>query len=109
MELRYFKDESGRTANIRGKEDVDVFLLQETKISPKDRTPVIPGYSSIRKDRIMTRNDENRRGGGLVTYVKDTLPYKEVRSEPNNGGITELLGTEIIISNRRKLQVWNVC
>ena len=36
------------------KEKVDVFLLQETKLRRKEKTPQFPGYSIYRKERQTT-------------------------------------------------------
>ena len=46
--------------------------IQETKLLPHMRTPVIPEYKAInRADR-----KEGLRGGGHITYLKGTIIYK---------------------------------
>ena len=59
--------------------NIDVAVIQETKLSPKDVvTPSIPGYVSgvhlqLRKDRPLDMG-----GGGLIFYIKNSLPYEFV-------------------------------
>ena len=49
----------------------DVFCIVESWLSPDiiDSEISIPGYS-------VTRLDRNRHGGGIVLYIKDSLPFK---------------------------------
>ena len=47
-------------------DDIDICLVQETKLRPKDRTPVIKAYGTIRSDR-----KGGIAGGGLLTYIRD--------------------------------------
>ena len=36
---------------VREDPGLDVLLLQETKLSPANQTPSLPGYTPIRRDR----------------------------------------------------------
>jgi hypothetical protein len=56
---------------VREDPGLDVLLLQETKLSPANPTPTLPGYTAIRCDRPA---DRPSRGGGLLTYVKADIP-----------------------------------
>ncbi len=58
--------------------NVDVFLLQETKLdaSVTDGELRIPGYSLIRRDR-------NRSGGGLAVYAKAALHPTKLHCPPS--------------------------
>ena len=50
--------------------DIDIAVIQETWLSSSDRTPVIPNYGAIREDRRA-----NIKRGGLIFYIKKSLPY----------------------------------
>ncbi len=51
---------------------IDILAINETKIdhSVSDDEISIPGYYHIRKDR-------NRYGGGVLLYVRESLPFSE--------------------------------
>ena len=53
--------------------DVDICLVQETKLRPHLSIPSIPGYAEVRSDRKATS------GGGLITYVKKSLISKKIQ------------------------------
>ena len=42
----------------------------------RDKTPIIPGYIIIRKDRKQRAGQKKTRGGGLLMGIKDTIPFK---------------------------------
>ncbi len=48
-------------------EKIDICLIQETKLAPKDPTPAFPVFSTIHQDR-----PSSGRGGGLLTQVKES-------------------------------------
>ena len=50
-------------------EDIDICMIQETKLRPDNNTPRIEGYVSFRSDR------KSQGGGGLLTYIKDSLVF----------------------------------
>ena len=50
------------------KHDIDVTLLQETKLNEEAASPNIPGYDIVRRDR-------NSSGGGVCTLIKNTYKY----------------------------------
>ena len=59
--LKYKEDE---LQEYLVKNDIDVYLIQETKLKTgSDRTPVIDGYKFLRSDRI------GANGGGQATSV----------------------------------------
>ena len=37
--------------------EIDLIMIQESKLCSKDRNPSLPGYSTIRKDREYGRAD----------------------------------------------------
>ncbi len=54
-------------------EKIDICLIQETKLIPKDLTRAFPGFSTIRQDR-----PSSHRGGGLLTLVKKGVFYQRI-------------------------------
>ena len=60
------------------KNNIDIFLIQETKLVRNDKTPKIPGFTTERRDRLQQKGKEKDRGGGLITGIRKTIPYKSV-------------------------------
>ena len=52
--------------------DIDVAIIQETKLKKADRSPTVPGYATIRCDR-----PGETAGGGLISYIKHSLTFRE--------------------------------
>ena len=55
--------------------DLDVILIQESKLEAQHSTPKIIGYSSIRSDR------KKRAGGGLMSYIRTSLTHEKRKDE----------------------------
>lgn len=91
------------------KHDIDVFLIQETKLTKKDATPKFPGYTVKRKDRAQPKGKETDRGGGLPTGIRKTIPYKNLEKHNIRGDhITEGQEIEIPTQNRQKIRITNI-
>ena len=93
------------------KHDIDVFVLQETKMVKKDKLPTIPGYAMERLDRSQPKGKKKNRGGGLITGVSERLAKKRlvkfsIRGRDDN--LTEWLTIEIPTKNKEKIRVTNV-
>ena len=90
--------------------DVDIFLIQETKLVKKDKTPTFPGYTILRKDRRQFKGKENNRGGGLLIGVKENIPFRQAKIDLRGEGdeITESVTIEIPRSDGQKLRITNV-
>ena len=91
------------------KNQISVAALQESKLKKKSKSPVIPGYSVIRKDR--PRDDG---GGGLLMLVKENIEYEvldtsQIESVPSqvHQWPLELLGIKVKLNNSQ-LDVFNV-
>ena len=52
--------------------EIDIAMIQESKLTPTKETPKIQGYISLRADRKYAEYP----GGGLITYIMDNLAYK---------------------------------
>ena len=91
-------------------ENIDVFLIQETKLITTDKLPNVPGYTVLRQDRTQRIGNEDNRGGGLITGIRHDTPYKEVnldiRKAPDKH--TECMTVEIPIAPHKKLRLTNV-
>jgi len=47
--------------------------IQETKLTKNHKSPVIPGYTTLRQDR------DRDKGGGLITFVRHDLVFTELQ------------------------------
>jgi len=48
-------------------EDIDIAIIQETKLHSSGKTPHMPNYTCVRHDR---KDEENvHTGGGLIFYI----------------------------------------
>ena len=93
------------------KNDIDIFLIQETKLIKSDKTPKIPGYTIERKDRVQPKGKEKDRGGGLISGVRKTIPYKSIDKFNVRGvkdHITEALTIEIPTKDKQKVRITNI-
>src|SRR5206468_3858453 len=62
-------------------ENIDVAVIQETRLQPSSKTPTIPNYSFTRQDRHTTTSAKPKTiGGGLIICIKDNLPYTNTTS-----------------------------
>ena len=83
-------------------ESPDIITIQETKLTSKTKRCHLQGYSTIRKDRI----DKN--GGGLITYIKDSIPFSELDYKPKeNKTNIETSITKIHISKVKQYHIVN--
>ena len=59
----------------------DIIAIQESWLKPRNNTPYINTYDTIRKDR----NNNDRKAGGLLLFIKNTIHYieKNVQEYPN--------------------------
>ena len=49
--------------------EINMIMIQRSKLCSRDRIPYLPGYSTIRKDR------EYGRGGELITFIKEDINF----------------------------------
>ena len=47
----------------------DIITIQETKLTPKAKTPKIHNFTSVRTDRL------HKAGGGLITLIRDNITF----------------------------------
>ena len=84
----------------------DIILIQETKLRPKQRTPQFKGFTTVRKDHKYIRKDEDRKGGGLLTLIKEDIPYRRIQGW--RGKVTEGLVVYINTDSKNKMKITNV-
>ncbi len=81
--------------------DIDICLIQESKLRQGSPTPHFPGYKSYRSDRKVTKA-----GGGLLSLIKDTLVFEKIH-EGLKGG-TEAHTFRVRLTKQKWLTVTNV-
>ena len=47
----------------------DIITIQETKLTPKAKTPKIHNFTAVRTDRL------HKAGGGLITLIRDNITF----------------------------------
>jgi len=87
--------------------DIDIAVIQETKLGEKSGTPIIKGYTTIRKDRVVLRKSESRKGGGLMILVKKDIPVRRLRGW--KGGTTEGLRVKVYANKQDSINILNIC
>ena len=89
--------------------DIDILLIQETKLRPPVPDPLLDGYVAIRRDRPIVPGGGGSRGGGLLTYVKEDIPFRLVDAY-SDGRVDDLegLAVEIQLDQGRSFTLVNV-
>ena len=80
--------------------NVDICLIQETKLSKRNKTPKMKGYSAYRADR------KNISGGGLLTYVKTDLDFQKIGNRAKTA--TEVSALRVRIGKSNWIDISNV-
>ena len=83
---------------------VDIACIQEIRLLPKDKTLDLGNYNTVRRDRPV---QGEARGGGLLTFVKKTLPYLIRENAGESEGALESLSIEIPILQEQSMKVSN--
>ena len=78
------------------KNDVDVAVVQETKLRAEDGEVRVRGYEMLRRDRWRGGRSRYSRGGGLVTLVRRGWAYREIDCGVERDGVVEALGAEVV-------------
>ena len=62
----------------------DIITIQETKLTPKAKTPKIHNFTSVRTDRL------HKAGGGLITLIRDNITFTttDIPGQFHGNGIT---------------------
>ena len=81
----------------------DIITIQETKLTPKAKTPKIHSFTSVRTDRL------HKAGGGLITLIRDNIAFTttNIRSTINTHNI-ELQMVKVHINNTKHITIANI-
>ena len=74
------KSKSDELAIRLRENDIDLAVIQETWLQEKDSTPNVGDYTAIREDR-----KNNMKRGGLIFYIRKTVPYDLLGYISKNG------------------------
>ena len=90
------------------KYNVDVALIQETKLRAEDGSVRVRGYDVVRRDRWRGEKDRWSRGGGLVTLVRNGWGYRKREEGVPRDGVVEALWVEVVSPGGGVWQTVNV-
>ena len=81
----------------------DIITIQETKLTPKAKTPKIHNFTSVRTDRL------HKAGGGLITLIRDNITFTttDIPSTINTRNI-ELQMVKVHINNTKHITIANI-
>ena len=81
----------------------DIITIQETKLTPKAKTPKIHNFTSVRTDRL------HKAGGGLITLIRDNITFTttDIPSTINTHNI-ELQMVKVHIDNTKHITIANI-
>ena len=82
-------------------DDIDVCLVQETKLKEGSRTPKLEGYTCIRADRKL-----KNAGGGLLILIKSSIIYEQLDAVAIEA--TESLSIKVRMDKRNWIYITNV-
>ena len=81
----------------------DIITIQETKLTPKSKTPKIPNFTAVRTDRL------HNAGGGLITLIRYNITFTttDIPSTINTHN-TELQMVMVHIKNTKHITIANI-
>ena len=81
----------------------DIITIQETKLTPKAKTPKIHNFTSVCTDRL------HKAGGGLITLIRDNITFTttDIPSTINIHN-TELQMVKDHINNTKHITIANI-
>ena len=89
--------------------DFDVVMIQESKLQAKHKTPLLQGFTTVRRDRGCKPNSTEGKGGGLLTFVKEDIPYTVVElAETTTDSPLERLSVQLRAGTGGNIRVTNV-
>ena len=65
------KNKLSELTQLAQEHKADIITIQESKLTKTSKTPTIPNYTTLRKDRTINT------GGGLITFVKNDITFTE--------------------------------
>ena len=59
--------------------NIDICAVQESKLRKNNKTPIIEGFATLRKDQKVLN------GGGLLLYIRNDLTFEKLQSAEQEG------------------------
>ena len=86
-----------------GRQQQHIITIQETKLTPKAKTPKIHNFTAVRTNRL------HRAGGGLITPIRDNITFTttDIPSTINTHN-TELQIVKVHINNTKHITIANI-
>ena len=78
---------------------LDNCTIQETKLTPKAKTPKIHNFTAVRTDRL------HQAGGGLITLIRDNITFTTTYMPST---IIELQMVKVHINNNKHMTIANI-
>ena len=83
--------------------EIDIILIQESKLRSYDTNLKLKGYATIRKDRDVGR------GGGLISFIKEDIPFTVIdHSNGVSNSMLDILMTDIQAPDLNRMTLMNV-
>ena len=81
----------------------DIITIQETKLTPKAKTPKVHNFTTVRTNRL------HKAGGGLITLIRDNITFTttDIPSTINTHH-TELQMVKVHINNTKHITITNL-
>ena len=64
---------------------IDIFLVQETKMTQTDKPPSFAEYTILNAPRYQPKGSELTRGGGLMIGIHKSVDYREIKDKGDKG------------------------
>lgn len=87
--------------------NIDIALVQESKLLSKHPDPRVEGYAVVRQDRPAHADGTERLGGGLLTFVKTDIPFSVVQQKPDPDSILETLSIKVNSTRKGQITITN--
>ena len=88
LNINGLRNKTSELSCILAEYQIDVAMIQETKLDQSTRDPSIPGYSMVRKDR-------DSHGGGIAILIKENLKYLSVEHNVMPDNQVECMTVEV--------------
>ena len=81
----------------------DIITVQETKLTPKVKTPEVHNFTAVRNDRL------HKAGGGLITLIRDNMTFT-ITDMPSaiDTHNTELLMGKVHFNDTKHITIANI-
>ena len=80
----------------------DIIKIQETKLTPKVKTPKVHNFTTLRTDRL------HKAGDGLITLIRDNITFTTDIPSTINTHNTELQMVKLHINNTKHIAIANI-